>query len=146
MKAKKYGVCLEGNKNILKFTVFLNVQLCEHKTIELYPLHGWIVWDVNSFFFIACKLSCIWLFQTPQTVAHQAPLSMGFSRQEYWSGLPFPSPGDFPDPGTEPMFPVPPALAGIFFTTAPRGYVNYISQKVKKKKKKRERRKKKKKN
>ena len=39
---------------------------------------------------------------TPWTVAHQAPLSMGFSRQEYWSGLPFPSPGDFPNPGTEP--------------------------------------------
>ena len=39
---------------------------------------------------------------TPWTVAHQAPLSMGFSRQEYWSGLPFPSPGDLPDPGTKP--------------------------------------------
>ena len=38
---------------------------------------------------------------TPQTVARQAPLSMGFSRQEYWSGLPFPSPGDLPDPGIE---------------------------------------------
>ena len=42
---------------------------------------------------------------TPWTVAHQAPLSMGFSRQEYWSGLPFPSPGDLPDPGTEPGSP-----------------------------------------
>ena len=41
------------------------------------------------------------LFVTPWTVAYQAPLSMGFSRQEYWSGLPFPSPGDFPDPGIE---------------------------------------------
>ena len=38
----------------------------------------------------------------PQTVAHQAPLSMGFSRQEYWSGLPFPSPGDLPNPGIKP--------------------------------------------
>ena len=44
-------------------------------------------------------------FVTLWTVAHQAPLSMGFSRQEYWSGLPFPSPGDLPDPGTEPMSP-----------------------------------------
>ena len=44
-------------------------------------------------------LSRIWLFATPWTVARQAPLSMGFSRQEYWSGLPFPPPGDFPDPG-----------------------------------------------
>ena len=42
---------------------------------------------------------------TPWTVACQAPLSMGFSRQEYWSGLPFPSPGDLPNPGTEPRSP-----------------------------------------
>ena len=42
---------------------------------------------------------------TPWTVARQAPLSMGFPRQEYWSGLPFPSPGDLPDPGIEPSYP-----------------------------------------
>ena len=42
---------------------------------------------------------------TPRTVARQSPLSMGFSRQEYWSGLPFPSPGDLPDPGIEPWSP-----------------------------------------
>ena len=46
-------------------------------------------------------LSYVRLFVTPQTVAHQAPLSMGLSRQEYWSGLPFPSPGDRLKPGTE---------------------------------------------
>ena len=45
------------------------------------------------------------LFATPWTVAHQAPPSMDFSRQEYWSGLPFPSPGDLPDPGIEPRSP-----------------------------------------
>ena len=50
-------------------------------------------------------LSCVWLFVTPWTVAHQAPLSMGFSRPEYWSGLPFPPPGDLPDPGMEPRSP-----------------------------------------
>ena len=55
---------------------------------------------------------------TPWTVAHQAPLSMGFPRQEYWSGLPFPSPGDLPEPGIES---VSPALAGRFFTTEPLG-------------------------
>ena len=44
-------------------------------------------------------LSCVRLFVTPWTVTHQAPPSMGFSRQEYWSGLPFPSPGDLPNPG-----------------------------------------------
>ena len=46
------------------------------------------------------------LFATPWTVAYQAPPSMGFSRQEYWSGLPFPSPRDLPDPGIEPRSPV----------------------------------------
>ena len=51
------------------------------------------------------KWSRIWLFVTPWTVGYQAPLSMGFSRQEYWSGLPFPSPGDLPDPGIEPRSP-----------------------------------------
>ena len=50
-------------------------------------------------------LSRVRLFATPWTVAYQAPLSMGFSRQEYWSGLPFPSPGDHPDPGIEPRSP-----------------------------------------
>ena len=53
---------------------------------------------------------------TPGTVAHQAPLSMGFSRQEYWSGLPFPSPKDLPDPRIKPSSP---ALAGGFFTAEP---------------------------
>ena len=48
----------------------------------------------------------------PMDVAHQAPLSMGFSRQEYWSGLPFPSPGDLPDPGMEPVSLMSPTLAG----------------------------------
>ena len=50
-------------------------------------------------------LSRVRLFATPWTVAYQAPLSMAFSRQEYWSGLPFPSPGDLPDPGIEPWSP-----------------------------------------
>ena len=50
-------------------------------------------------------LSCAWLFATPWTVAYQAPPSMVFSRQEYWSGLPFPSPGDLPDAGIEPRSP-----------------------------------------
>ena len=53
----------------------------------------------------------------PWTVARQAPLSMGFSRQECWSGLPFHSPGDLPDPGIEPAFLLSPALAGGLFTT-----------------------------
>ena len=51
------------------------------------------------------SLSCVRLFATPWMVAYQAPLSMGFSRQEYWSGLPFPSPGDLLNPGIEPRSP-----------------------------------------
>ena len=51
------------------------------------------------------SLSCVRLFATPWTVALQAPLSMGFSRQEYWSELPFPPPGDLPDPRIEPVSP-----------------------------------------
>ena len=56
-------------------------------------------------------LSHVWPFVTPRTEVHQAPLSMGFPRQEHWSGFPFPSPGDFPNPGIKP------ALAGGYFTT-----------------------------
>ena len=55
---------------------------------------------------------------TPWIVAHQASLFMGFSRQECWSGLPFPPPGDLPDPGIETESPASPALAGEFFTTS----------------------------
>ena len=64
-------------------------------------------------------LSCfsgVWLFETPRTVAHQVPLSIEFSRQEYWSGLPFPPSGDLPDPGIKSASLRSPALAGRFFT------------------------------
>ena len=64
------------------------------------------------------SLSRVRLVATSWTVAHQAPLSMGFSRQEYWSGLPLPPPGDLPKPGIEP---VSPASAGAFFTAKPPG-------------------------
>ena len=60
----------------------------------------------------------VWLCATPWSEARQAPLSMGFSKQEYWSGLPFPSPGDLPDPGIKAMSLRFPALAGEFFTTS----------------------------
>ena len=60
-----------------------------------------------------CMLSCVRLFVTPWTVAHQAPLSTGFPRQEYWSGLTFLLPGDLPNPGIKPTSP-----------TSPSGYYN----------------------
>ena len=62
--------------------------------------------------------SHVLLFVTSWTVAHQAPLSVGFSRQEYWNGLPCPPPGYLPDPGIEPVSLTSPALAGGFFTTS----------------------------
>ena len=67
------------------------------------------------------SLSRVQLFATPWTVAHQAPPSMGFSTQEYWSGLPFPSPGDLPNPGIEPGFPT---LEADALTSEPPGWLN----------------------
>ena len=83
----------------------------------------------------ACMLSyfsCIQLFATLWTVAHQAPLPRGFSRQEYWSGLPCPPPGDLPNPGSEPVSLMSPELAGRFFTIHTTWDVqnNYTSIKV----------------
>ena len=65
----------------------------------------------------ACMLSHIWLFANPWTAARQVPLSLGLSRQEYWSGLPFPTPEDLPYSGIEPMSSVSPA--DRFFTAEP---------------------------
>jgi len=69
-------------------------------------------------------------YHSTWTVACQAPLSMGFSRQKSWSGLPFPTPGDLPNPGVEPSTLTSPALAGRFFTTAPPGKPKYIDMLV----------------
>ena len=63
-----------------------------------------------------CVLSHVQLFVTPWTVAHQALPSIGFSRQEYWSGLPFPSPGALPNPGIKPTSPISPTVGSRFFT------------------------------
>ena len=86
----------------------------------------------NSYFGVTCMyqiyfkgvLSCLsrgWLFTTLWTVACQAPSSMGLSRQEYWSGLPCPPPGDLSNPGTEPMSVISPALTGGFLPLMPPG-------------------------
>ena len=68
-----------------------------------------------------CVFSLVQLFGTPWVVARQAPLSMGFPRQEYWNRSPFPPPGDLLDPGIELASFASPALAGRFFTTEPPG-------------------------
>ena len=86
---------------------------CSHKSSPWIVASGGIRVCVH-----AQSLSRVWLFMTPWTVAYQAPLSLGFSRQEYRSELPFPSPGVLPDPRIKPASP---ALAGGFFTTEPPG-------------------------
>ena len=75
--------------------------------------------NVLCLFVHARSLIRVWLFETPTTVAHLAPLSMGFPRQGYWSGLSFSTPGDIPDPGIKVSL-VSPALAGFFTTEPPR--------------------------
>ena len=69
------------------------------------------------------SFSRVGLFATPWTVSHQAPVFMEFSRQEYWSGLPFPSPGDLPDPGIEPGSP---ALEADALPSEPQGSPIFI--------------------
>ena len=73
------------------------------------------------------SLSHVLLFATPWTIAHQIPLSMGFSRQEYWSGLSFPSPGDLPNPGIEPQSS---ALQTHSLPCEPPGRQNYLTIQV----------------
>ena len=78
---------------------------------------GFSVFSLVMVMVMVKSLSRVQLFATPWTVAYQAPPSMGFSRQEYWSGLPFPSPGDLPNPGIEPRSP---ALEANALTSATR--------------------------
>ena len=93
-------VKLMESMNYYKYIFFRNC------SVDIIRTHGW------------CMLSRVWLFATPWTVAHQAPLSMGFLSQEYWRGLPFPPPGDLLGPGIEPASP---ALPSWFFTAEPAG-------------------------
>ena len=82
---------------------------------------------------VSHSLSHVQLFVTLWTVARQAPLSMEFHRQGYWSGLPFPTLGHLPNPGIKPVSLASPTLAGRFFTTVPSGKPNNIhSSKIKK--------------
>ena len=106
---------------IISFTVFLSWLKVYRKLLFHYlsilfratPLQVSEKWKWTD-----TMLSRVRLFATPWTVAHQAPPPIGFSRQEYWSGLPFPSPGDLPDPGIKPRFP---ALQADALTSEPPG-------------------------
>ena len=87
-----------------------------HQETQIKATVKYLLWKETQH--ASCVLSCIRLFETPWTVAHQAPLSMEFSRWEYKSGLPLPPPGDLPDPGIESSSLTSPTLAGGFFTTS----------------------------
>ena len=76
------------------------------------------IWNSCRLVHCVCVFSCVWLFEAQWIIAHQAPLSVEFSRQEYWSGVTFPTAGDLPDPGIEPTSLAYPVLAGRFFTTS----------------------------
>ena len=99
------GICADGI-HILKAIL--------HPSSGL-QIQGLFLWDAFVVFCLVTQ-SCPTLNATPWTIAHQAPLSMGFFRQEYWSGLPCPALGDLPNPDIES---VSPALAGGFFTAGP---------------------------
>ena len=75
--------------------------------------------NIYSVLHVLSHFSCVQLFATLWTVSYQAPLSMGISRQECWSGLPCPPPGDFPHPETEPISPASPALQADSLPTEP---------------------------
>ena len=100
----------------------LNTQ--KTKIMASSPITSWQIGGggevgVGTYFIFLCSLlCCVQLFVTPWIVAHQAPLSTEFSRQEFWSGLPGPRPGDLPDPGIEPALSF---TAGTFFTAEPPG-------------------------
>ena len=79
---------------------------------------GILIKTSDIIFECAQSLGGVWLFAAPWTVAHQASLSMEFFRQESWSGVPLPTPGNLPDPGMELTSPASPALAGRFCTTS----------------------------
>ena len=112
---------LYSNMNVLNTT-----KLCSLKCLK--QSISWYVWSEVKL------LSCVRLFETQWTVAYQASPSMEFSRQEYWNGLPFPSPGDLPNPGIEPRSPtlqadtLPSESPGkpwyVYFTTIKKGLKN----------------------
>ena len=104
----------------------LNCLFCEHTHIPLmlskFPLL------IRTSMILCESLSHVRLFATPQTIDHQASLSMGFSRQEYWSRLSCPLPAHLPNPGIEPMSLMSPELVGESFTTGAtwEAHINYI--------------------
>ena len=106
-------ICAESIINLLQYSVIKYIANCV----------SWVSRLTFFVYYVLSRSSHVQLFAILWTVARQAPLSMGFSRQECWSGLPCPPPGDLPNPGIEPMPLMSPALAGGFFTTNAKFYV-----------------------
>ena len=107
----------QGIQLLWEFSSELKVQSRKRQNPDpAYSFHS--ITPLCFTFVCGCVLSHfshVWLCATPWTVTHQSPLSMGFSRQEYWSGLPCPPPGDLPEPGIKPSSPMSSALADGFF-------------------------------
>ena len=94
------------------------IHVCEWLSPFAVPRCLTITTLLNGSACVCCHFSCVRLCVTPWTVARQVPLFMGFPRQEYWSGLPCPPPGDLPNQRIEPASVLSPALVGRFFTTS----------------------------
>ena len=98
-------------------------------SLAMWPMKHkyWVQHYVNKIHHAKCMraFSVMSNSATPWTITHQAPLSLGFFKQDYCSRLPFPTPGDLPDPGIEPTSPVSPVPAGGFFTIVPPGKPHY---------------------
>ena len=100
-------------------STYTSLEYCSYVDTKPLLVYHTQIWFMTMGQFLECVLSHVWLFTTLWTITHQAPLSVGFPRQEYWSGLPFPTPGDLPDPEIETVSLASPALAGEFFTSVP---------------------------
>ena len=108
--------------------LFLEAQRAQREQkiqVSQVHLHRYSHFKPQSLMCVLSLFTHIQLFETLWTVAPQAPLSMGFSRQEYWSGLPDPPPGDLPDSGIQAVSLTSPALAGMFLTLAPLIILSY---------------------
>ena len=110
---------LRGARCLLSFQPVLTCHLLKHSNTPTPPFKT-APYLLPSFLFLLSNRHVCSVLSVcdPMHIARQAPLSMGFSRQEYWSRVPFPPPGDLPSPGIEPTSP---SLAGRFFTTVPPG-------------------------
>ena len=116
------------NNDLLKLKGIIHIVINEYKKLKLFK-ESWNLKNFLKRYWSVCILSHfshIRLFATLWTVACQAPLSMGFSRQEYWSGLLWPPPGYIPDPGIEPISLVSPALQAGFYPLIHLGNPTYV--------------------